>query len=239
MITHAGGLPGFLSLITIFPNDHLGMISFVNQDTPAVNVEITNRIAVDILGLKSGVQSSESRTMSTGPAYVASGISNAHLFEANRRHLRLTSLKNQSVALETYAGTYSHPGYGSFTLCHSSSKDTECHDLISNYTKVFPSDDGPVLHASWDRVWFSHVRIKLHLDNPESLLQTASITTMTLFPEGYGQDTSPFANHFPMGGYDLPLPATFVEGEQGEITGLVWGMGFDTNAEPHILFSKQ
>lgn len=202
------------------------MISFINHDAQTLNIDITNRIAAIVLDLNPGAQLSDLTSM--GPAYTMPGISTSHPFEDNQWQPEDVQSEDYPLDLEAYAGTYSHPGYGCFTLCHPSSKNARCKDVIANYTKVFPLDDAPALHASWDRVWFSHLRVNV------LPVRLAMITAMTLFPDGYGRDKTPFA-YYPSGSF----LATFSRSGNGTIDGLVWAVGPDGAVDPHIFFSKE
>lgn len=238
-MTHSGGLPGFLSLLTLFPHDGLGVISFIAHEATTLNTEITNRIAIDVLNLDSSFQlqsGPQDPLMAPAPPSTFHDTPAPYPFEDVPLLPDSMSLEDCTVAPEDYAGTYHHPGYGTFTLCHRSSKEPTCRELLSNYTKVFPTEDLPTLHATWDRIWFSHIRITILPIN------LALLHTMTLFPEGYAQDKTPFAHFFPtIGGNPLPYKVFLVRLLGGNITGLIWHMdaALDSTPDSRVLFLKQ
>ncbi|KAG1754554.1 beta-lactamase/transpeptidase-like protein [Suillus lakei] len=73
------------------------------------------------------------------------------------------------LALEEFSGTYASPGYGPITFCTQSSVP-----------------QSPQLFAAWPRVWSSYIRVVHRSGNTFIVLCTS------LFPEGYGRDSTPF-----------------------------------------------
>ncbi|CAL1697847.1 unnamed protein product [Somion occarium] len=222
VIVHGGGLPGFLSEIGYFPDDGLGVVSFINQNALEVNTLVLNRIVTDVLGLREGANI----VAPTPPTFRSSATTeqgNSPNFGQTPRPVGdHCGEQTPPLPLEAYAGTYSHPGYGSFTLCAPSTKTSTCKELFSNYTTVFPSQPAEYLHAAWPRVWFSHLRVKFHYSSQNR--HAVYLDPLTLFPNGYGKDTSPFA--FPSV-LDIQYPAAFVEDGDGRIKGLALPNGFN------------
>lgn len=103
-----------------------------------------------------------------------------------------------SLPLDAYAGLYGAPDYGNITLCTSTpSTDTgrgndPCQPL-RNAFKIVDEAEGRAyknltqLIASWPRVWQDQLRLT-HLAN-----DTFSLSGLTLFTEGYGKNSTPFA----------------------------------------------
>jgi hypothetical protein len=89
--------------------------------------------------------------------------------------------------LHRYAGTYSDPGYGNFTLCDPSGLSDYCKKVLSDFTpfqEIAP--DTKSLFAAWSRAWSSHVQLS-HSKNNKFLVRLTA-----LYPHGYGKDTSAF-----------------------------------------------
>lgn len=130
--------------------------------------------------------------------------------------LSLSSSTNSStpppLPLESYAGTYSDRGYGNFTLCSPASASSYCTDVRETFSTVLPDDAPPGLYATWSRFWTEHVQL-----TPTSGNQF-SFETFTIFPEGYGRNTTPLSDSlYP----DMAFPVVFdVEG------GVVRGLAF-------------
>lgn len=148
---------------------------------------------------------------------------------------------------DAYAGTYSNPGYGSFTFCSPSSNlsttNEYCTSTLSDFSKVFsasPPSEEQGLYATWARVWASHVRAlpttaganSSVVQNRQTYIDQTSANTfdfsfITLYPSGYGKNSTPF--------YDdsILIPATGIfDVVDGEVKGL--GM-FEDYSPPSII----
>ena len=88
-------------------------------------------------------------------------------------------------------GTYDDDGYGTLTLCDVSSRSDECRLVIDDFRLVDePSTGDPNrLFGSWPSVWTSHFRF-----NPTSTPGQYLADFGTLYPTGYGMNTTPFAH---------------------------------------------
>ena len=114
-------------------------------------------------------------------------------------------------------GTYDDVGYGTLTLCDVSSRSDECRLVLDDYRLVDePSTGDPNrLFCSWPSVWTSHARF-----NPTNTPGRYLVDFDTLYPTGYGRNTTPFAHW--MG----RVPADFVVED-----GIVRGFGFSGERE--------
>jgi len=112
---------------------------------------------------------------------------------------RMTALKPDAGAklllpLSSYAGTYSHTAYGNFTLCAPDSTSDYCRAVVKTFNtvecaKVLPGHERAhvdQLYGAWPRVWSDHLRLTHNRDH------LFFNDFPTLFPEGFGKDTSPF-----------------------------------------------
>lgn len=101
---------------------------------------------------------------------------------------------NTSLPLEAYSGTYTSPGYGTFTICDPSGSSFYCKEVLSSFSAVDnarnlplpPSRDIPQLFGVWPRVWSTHIRLA-HFEN-----DTFDVVLPAIFPEGYGHSKTPF-----------------------------------------------
>jgi hypothetical protein len=109
-------------------------------------------------------------------------------------------------------GTYDNVGYGTFTLCDASSRSDECRLVLDDFRLVDePSTGDPNrLFASWSCARTSHARF-----NPTNTTGRYLVDFGTLYPAGYGKNTTPFAYWMDH------VPADFVVED-----GIVRGVGF-------------
>ncbi|KAG8221711.1 beta-lactamase/transpeptidase-like protein [Butyriboletus roseoflavus] len=171
VVYHTGSVPGLSTLVSFLPSDEIGIALFANGENKAEPVMLfLNRILDSALHLTSSLTptSSPSRNaMTTEP-----------------------TAQNLSLSLDAFAGTFANPGYGSFTLCSPSSTSSYCVTVQSNFTIVDSvqgnAGNSEDLLAEWPRVWSSHVRMR---HQQGSVFQ---IHLTSLYPNGYGKDTTPF-----------------------------------------------
>ena len=99
------------------------------------------------------------------------------------------SAQNLTLSLDALAGTYANPGYGSFTLCSPSSPSSYCAGVQSDFSvvdSVRGNTGSKDLLAEWPRAWSSHVRLRHQQGSIFEIYFTS------LYPNGYGKDTTPF-----------------------------------------------
>ena len=109
VVTHTGGLPGYVSQITLVPDLGLGVAVFTNQESGAAFRAITNHVVDHYLGV------SDTDWLAAYEAVVArqeAGVAaQEHAVAAGR-----DSLSSPSLPLAAYAGTYTDPWYGGVTI---------------------------------------------------------------------------------------------------------------------------
>lgn len=96
-----------------------------------------------------------------------------------------------TLDVDALAGTYTHPGYGTLTLCSPSSPSSYCAHVRSEFAVVdHEGDTGavPDLLAAWPRFWTSHVRMRYRQAGHHAF----DVYFTSLFPNGYGKDQTPF-----------------------------------------------
>jgi len=177
-------------VVSFLPDDDVGVVVFANvAEAPLTN--ISNRIIDAALHLRSEL---------SPPMFVF------HYYDL---FLHLTLLACASsipekkavtpppeniigleLALEEFSGTYTNPGYGTFTFCDPSSSSLYCQQVITDFAIVDAAQpnapSSPQLLTAWPRFWGSHTRA-VHQSGNKFLFYCT-----TLFPEGYGRDSTPF-----------------------------------------------
>ncbi|KAJ8593158.1 beta-lactamase/transpeptidase-like protein [Rhizopogon salebrosus TDB-379] len=167
---HAGGMPGVSTLIVFSPDDDIGVGVFANGDDRDLT-KIVNSIIDEALHLRSKpwLPIMPEKKAMTSP---------------------LKDIIGLELALEEFSGTYSNPGYGSFTFCGPSNSSAYCQKVITDFNAVDTAQSSapssPQLLAAWPRAWVSHIRA-VHQSGNKFLLQWTSLLT-----EGYGRDSTPF-----------------------------------------------
>ncbi|KAF8132810.1 beta-lactamase/transpeptidase-like protein [Boletus edulis] len=197
VVWHSGAVPGLSTLVSFLPSDEIGVTLFANgEDKAEPLMLVLKRILDSALGLTSSL------------SHTSSPSRNATQTEPDARNATL------ALSLDAFAGTYTNPGYGPLTLCSPSSPSGYCTTVQSDFSivdnaqsTVSNSED---LLAAWSRVWSSHLRMRHQHD----LVFDVYLTS--LYPNGYGKDTTPFAKERGIGTADGV--AEFVV-EEGRVVG--------------------
>jgi len=178
-------------VVSFLPDDDVGVVVFANvADAPLMN--ISNRIIDAALHL---------RPEPSPPMFVF------HYYDLFL-HLTLLACASSRIpekkavtplpeniiglelALDEFSGTYTNPGYGTFTFCGPSSSSLYCQQVITDFAVVDAAQSNasssPQLLAAWPRALASHTRAVHQSGNKFLVYFTA------LFPEGYGRDSTPF-----------------------------------------------
>ena len=114
LVTHTGGLPGYVSKVAIVPDAGLGIAILTNQESTAAFDAIANQILDAYLGV-------------TGTDWIASyeRVEQRGRDAAARVSQAATTARaagsTPSLALEKYAGTYRDPWYGDMTIARAGS----------------------------------------------------------------------------------------------------------------------
>lgn len=136
LLTHTGGLPGYLSRVAMIPELRLGVVVLTNQESGLAFNAIAYRVLDHYLGV-------------TPPDYV--GIYRRQLAETRTQLAQLAaraaagrdSTSGPSLPLERYAGTYRDLWYGDVTITR------EANGLVIRMTKT-PSMVGDLIHWQYD-----------------------------------------------------------------------------------------
>ena len=115
MLTHTGGLPGYVSQVTMIPELKLGVAVLTNQESGSAFQSITFRALDSYLGLAAHDY----------PAIYAkmdeAALARAHAAEASAVAKR-DSASGPSLPLAAYAATYSDPWYGDISVAQENGK---------------------------------------------------------------------------------------------------------------------
>jgi hypothetical protein len=119
--------------------------------------------------------------------------------------------------LERFTGTYNDPGYGSITLCSPSRPSKECSSVFADFTTlderpVNGSSNGQILgYFPVEKLWAKYVRLTPHV--PGIGNATFGFHATTIFPKGYGANTTAFEYEFTSGD---DVRAEFVLSDDGK-----------------------
>ena len=109
MLTHTGGLPGYVSQVTMIPELRLGVAVLTNQESSSAFQSITNRVLDSYLGVPPHDYPAIFAKMDQ--AALARARAAGHTAAVAR-----DSLSGPSLPLSGYAATYNDPWYGDVAL---------------------------------------------------------------------------------------------------------------------------
>ncbi|RDX45785.1 beta-lactamase/transpeptidase-like protein [Lentinus brumalis] len=206
IITHDGGIPGFVSSLMILPNDNLAVVALLNTDGPWQDL-VPLAVIDNVLDLN------VTPTVPSLPSGSASASTSPN-----------TSCV-PSIPIYNFAGTYVNPGYGNITFCAPGDNSTAyCSGALSDWAAISPNGtiDPNSLYATTPRIT-THA-VMQHVCSGSGSEETASsnflLTLQSIYPNGFGRDTTPFFE-----GASNILPKTDVEcllDTKGKVTGCGW-----------------
>jgi CubicO group peptidase (beta-lactamase class C family) len=118
MVTHTGGLPGYVSQVTMLPDQRVGVVVLTNMESSGAFNSITRRVLDHYLGVAPAqtpdypaiYRRQEERASSSADSVVRAAF--ARRDSSSRPHLPLAR----------YAGTYEDPWYGQVTIALESGR---------------------------------------------------------------------------------------------------------------------
>ncbi len=138
MLSHGGGIDGFITSVRFFPDDDLGIVAFTNTGSNLGG--LVSRTAADrVLGLEPRDWIGESL------AEREQALAIQDEAEERRDADRRTDTE-PSHTLESYAGVYEHPGYGRLVIALAEGRGE--HALTMAYNGI----EAPLEHWHYD-VW--------------------------------------------------------------------------------------
>jgi beta-lactamase family protein/uncharacterized protein DUF3471 len=123
-VEHGGNIDGFSALVTLFPQDDLGMVILTNKDGTGMPELLVRHTADRILKLEPVDWSAEAL------AKRAQGKKTRKEAKAKKQTVRKTGTK-PAHKLTEYAGDYEHPGYGLLKVAVAGDHlEATYHDIV-------------------------------------------------------------------------------------------------------------
>ncbi|KAH9038943.1 beta-lactamase/transpeptidase-like protein [Lactarius pseudohatsudake] len=204
---HGGSAPGVSADITIPVLDDVGIVALANANAKHSALSEVTVTVLRKLALAGCADESMPANLS---AHAWTQFQSAA--PSSRRAREEEPSTTHEIPLLDLTGTYEDAGYGTFTLCDASSRSDECRSVLDDFRLVDESsaDDPNILLGSWPSVWTSHARF-----SPTNTTGRYLVDFGSLYPTGYGRNTTPFADWLDR------TPADFVVQD-----GVVRGFGF-------------
>ncbi len=161
LVTHTGGLPGYVSRIAMLPELKAGVAVFTNQESGAAFNAIAYRVLDDFLGVE------PNDWLGAYRALVAASRENLARAEAQTAAAR-DSTVGPSLPLDAYAGTYTDAWYGDIEIAR------ESDGLVIRFSHT-PALVGALEHWQYDTFvarWYDRE------------LRADAFVTFALTPEG-------------------------------------------------------
>ncbi|KAI9461915.1 beta-lactamase/transpeptidase-like protein [Lactarius psammicola] len=205
LLHHTGGAPGVSAEITIPVLDGVGVVALANADLmqPALH-----NITVTILRKLAGYTDELMPANLTAYSWTRFQSATSGVQRVCEEGLSTT----HELPRLDLTGTYDGVGYGTITLCDGSSQSDECRLVLDSFRLADePSMGDPNrLFCSCPSVWTSHARF-----SPTNTSGRYLIDLGSLYPTGYGRNTTPFTHWIGR------VPADFVVED-----GVVRGFGY-------------
>lgn len=211
LIQHNGGLPGISTLVVLSPHDGTGVIALSNGDSvhPALN-----KATALLLHKVWGLQPDSASQLPFVDLHMHGKDGLAHPVHADM---------HEELPQYDFTGLYLNEGYGAFLVCDRNSASVQCATVLDEFATVDGSTkpQATELYAAWPRLWSSHLRLS-YAGGTRFVTQAT-----TLFPQGFGKNTTPFEQTHGT------AYADFVVRDDGEVLGfgLSGLVGETTNRE--------
>ena len=189
--------------IAAAPGDGIGIIVLVNADSKADSIiNIVLKAAEKAFG--SGVSSS------SPPANQTTASRRSKL----PRTAGVTPRADGDAPGVDLTGTYYNAGYGTCVLCSVHSTFPPCENVLDAFRSIDPSlSTSTDVFASWVTVLSTHLRFT-YTNDSKYLISVGSI-----YPQGYGKNTTPFSTLFPFATAEFEVENEKVVGFGWNITG--------------------
>lgn len=190
IISHSGRMPAHLSEVLFLPSVGVGVIALSNADQPQdAYYKVAYRLIEDVLKLAHIVDPDETPFL-------------GNITTQDDAQSEGSTTITLSTTLSRYAGTYKNPAYGNFTLCAPTSRSKYCSRVLAEFAACGERGEHPALYAAYPKFMSSHIRL-----TPDPLPRVRSATEpaathenidtwelefVSLFPQGYGKDSTPF-----------------------------------------------
>lgn len=232
---HEGSIPGVNTALGFLPSDGLGFVVLINSDiTDSQQLYIGDQIIANFIAANS-----TSSTSTTATDFSVRGVTTeAPILQRMSRSKkpvyrslsRRDSNSSSSIANMDFTGTYYNRGYsGNLTLCSASSSSSDCLDLLANFSAVDAvsgsglSASDPEAHelvANWGKFFAPQIRIvPTGAESTDGIGNTtveATIIATSLFPQGYGANTTAFEEE--LGSADVTFIVSAGDGSDASVS---------------------
>lgn len=194
-------MPAHLSEVLFLPSDKLGVVALSNADQPQeAHLKVAYRIIEDVLKLPHVVDPD-------------ANPSTASTIAQDDAHLDGSTTITLAASLSRYAGTYKNLAYGNFTLCAPTTRSEYCASVRADFAACGERGEHPALYAAYPRFTSSHIRLTPHPLQPAAHenIDAWELEFVSLFPHGYGKDTTPFVYRV-LGGSTMEVRCAVVGG---------------------------
>jgi hypothetical protein len=121
--------------------------------------------------------------------------------------------------LGLFAGVYYDPGYGNITLCPFVHPSAACRTVLDEFTALQGELDTSQLYGyyNWPKIWAKYIILTPQSGSVSGSASTITFDadTTTIFPRGYGVNTTVFQE----GSNDEGVRAEFVMDKEGTVRG--------------------
>ena len=207
LLHHNGGAPGVSAGITIPVFDGVGVVALANADQKQL---VLDDITLIVLRKLAGY--TDESMLANIVAHPSTRFRSATSGARRSREGGPSATNDLPLNRLNLTGTYDDVGYGTLTLYDASSWSDECRPVLDDFSFADePSMSDPNrLFGSWPCATTSHARF-----NPTNTPGRYLVEFGTLYPTGYGRNTTPFAH------WMAHVTADFVVED-----GIVKGFGF-------------
>jgi hypothetical protein len=180
---HDGGAPGVSTFVVAAPEDGIGIVVLVNADAKGLSLEeIILGVAEKVFGAGNSSNFPPADNSITSRSILP-------------RHSGVTA-RADSAGTPPYldlAGAYHSTGYGTFDLCSVHSTSPSCQSVLDDFRAVTKSisPNSTDLFSSFNTLWSSHAHFT-HTNASKYLISLG-----TIYPEGYGKNSTPFSTLAP------------------------------------------
>ncbi|KAI0252716.1 beta-lactamase/transpeptidase-like protein [Lactifluus subvellereus] len=183
IILHSGGAPGVSTAIAAALSDGLGIIALTNADSKYP--------AIEKIILAIAQRAFNSTTYSAPP--LDEQPSTSHTKRSQHADVTARADTTSTLSPLDVEGTYYNAGYGSSVLCSVQSSSSSCQSVLNDFRSVDKSlsPNSTDLFASWDGLFARH----FHYTPTNG--SSYSISAGTIYPEGYGRNSTPFSTVAP------------------------------------------
>ncbi|KAH9063769.1 beta-lactamase/transpeptidase-like protein [Lactarius deliciosus] len=229
MIYHNGGAPGVSADITIPVFDGVGVVSLANADEKQPALHDINLAVLRKLASNTNVSIPDDLSAQASTRFLSA------TWGPRRAREEGPSATHEVPRLDL-TGAYDDDGYGTFILCDASSLSDECRSVLDDFRLADEPSMGDLkgLFGSLPSTFTKgHARF-----NPTNTTGRYLVDFGSLYPTGYGRNTTPFAHWMGSATADFVVEDGIVKGfGLGEI-GERGGYG-SVEEDSDVWFSKR